>query len=105
LDDYDEMAVLNVISGNITIETILNGGSTTSTDTTDNWADAATHELEVRVSAAGVVTYKIDDAAPTVTAAFTFDAGEVLIPFMFFLQANGAQTGALNLIEFECYYD
>ena len=105
LDDYDEMAVLNVISGNILIETILNAGSTASTDTTDNWADAETHELEVRVSAAGVVTYKIDAAAPTVIAAFTFDAGEVLIPFMFFLQANGSQTGALNLISFESSYE
>ena len=104
LDDYDEMAVLNVISGNITIETILNAGSTTSTDTTDNWADAATHELKVMVAADGTVTYAIDGADPTVTAAFSFDAGEVVIPFMFFLQANASQTGAVNLVEFESSY-
>lgn len=104
IDDYDEMAVLNVISGNITIETILNGGATVTTDTTNNWADAAVHELRVNVAANGAVTYQIDNAAPIVTAAFSFDAGEILIPFMFFLQANAAQTGALNLIEFESSY-
>jgi len=88
IDDYDEMACLNVISGDIKIETILNNGETTTTDTTDNWADAATHTLEVYVSAAGVVTYKIDGAAPTVTAAFTFDNNEVVVPFFFFLHAS-----------------
>jgi len=85
IDNYDEMAALNVISGNIYIETILNNAATTSTDTTDNWADLAAHTLEVYVSSAGVVTYKIDGAAPTVTAAFSFDAGEVVIPFFYML--------------------
>lgn len=85
VDDYDEMAALNVISGDIKIETILNAAATTTTDTTDNWADDAAHTLEVYVSDAGVVTYKIDGTAPTVTAAFTFDTGEVVIPFLFFL--------------------
>jgi hypothetical protein len=105
IDDYDEMAVLNVISGNIDIETILNAGATATTDTTDNWADTEAHELKVMVAADGAVTYQIDGAAPTVTAAFSFDAGETVIPFMFFLQANASQTGELNLIEFECGYD
>lgn len=104
LDDYDEMAVLNAISGNITIETILNGGATVTTDTTDNWADAAVHELRVNVAADGAVTYQIDNAAPTVTAAFSFDAGEVVVPFMFFLQATASQTGEMHLIEFESAY-
>lgn len=105
LDDYDEMAVLNVISGDIKIETILNGGSTATTDTTQNWANAATHELKVMVAASGAVTYEIDGGAPTVTAAFSFDAGERVIPFMFFLQANASQTGALVLVEFESSYE
>jgi len=99
VDDYDEMAALNVISGNITIETILNNAGTTSTDTTANWADGETHTLRIDVSSAGVVTYKIDGSAPATTAAFTFDSGEVVTPFFFQLQANGAQTGALVLQE------
>lgn len=101
IDDYDEMAALNVISGNITIETILNAGATTSTDTTDNWADTETHELAVYVSAAGVVTYTIDGLAPTTTAAFTFDNGEVVVPFFLFIHAAASSAGIV-LEEFEC---
>lgn len=101
IDDYDEMAVLNVISGNINIETILNGGATTTTDTTDDWADAGTHTLEILISAAGVVTYKIDGGDPTTTAAFTFDAGEVVVPFMYLLHAASSTAGVI-LHEFEC---
>jgi hypothetical protein len=104
LDDYDEMAVLNVISGDIKIETILNAGDTATTDTTENWADTEAHELRVNVAADGAVTFAVDGNAPSVVASFSFDAGEVIIPFMFFLQANASQTGALNLIEFESSY-
>ncbi len=101
IDDYDEMAALNVISGDIKIETILNGGSTTTTDTTDNWADTGEHTLEVYVSAAGVVTYKIDGAAPTKTAAFTFDDGECVMPFVYLLHASDvAETTVWET--FEC---
>lgn len=95
-DAYTDAAVLNVISGTITIETILNDGATTTTSTTDTWADAATHTLEVYVSAAGVVTYKIDGAAPTATATFTFDTGDVVIPFFSFLHASDL-AGAILL--------
>jgi hypothetical protein len=101
IDDYDEMAVLNVISGDINIETILNGGTTTTTDTTDNLADAGTVSLKVLVSAAGVVTYQIDGAAPTATAAFTFDDGEVVVPFLYFLQDTDI-AGTVELIHWEC---
>ncbi|MEE8151269.1 MAG: hypothetical protein V3T43_06095 [Nitrosomonadaceae bacterium] len=101
IDSYDEMAVLNVISGDVNIETILNNAATTTTDTTDNWADAATHTLTVRVSAAGVVTYQFDNAAPTTVAAFTFDDAEVLIPFFYFLHDSDV-AGAVELIEWEC---
>ena len=98
IDDYDEMAVLNAISGNITIETILNNGATTVTDTTNDWADGETHTLKVKVSAARAVTYLIDGVAPIVTAAFTFDSGEVVVPFFFFLHAADV-AGAVTLIE------
>lgn len=103
VDNYDEMAALNVISGDINIETILNNAATTTTDTTNNWADGETHTLAVLVSAAGVVTYEIDDAAPATTAAFTFDNGEVVIPFFYFLHAT-TSPGAITLLEWECGY-
>jgi hypothetical protein len=101
IDDYDEMAALNVISKNITIETILNGGGTTSTDTTDDWEDTETHTLEIYVDLGGNVTYKIDGAAPTVTVAFAFDASEVIVPFMYFLNHTDL-AGAVVLKEWEC---
>jgi len=102
IDDYADMAVLNVISGDIKIETIVGGAATTTTDTTDNWADAATHELKVLVSNAGVVTYKIDNAAPTVTAAFTFTDNLYVVPFFYFLNAAAPVAGAVNVLEWEC---
>ena len=98
VDDYDEAAFLNVILGDIYIETILNNAATTSTDTTNNWTDGETKTLKVLVSAARAVTYTIDGAAPVTTAAFTFDSGEVLVPFFFFLQAT-TSPGIVELIE------
>lgn len=103
IDDYADMAVLNVIAGNINIETIVGGAATTTTDTTDNWADGETHELEVRVSAAGVVTYLIDGAAPTTTAAYTFTDALNVMPFFYFLQDTDI-AGAVPLMVWECGY-
>ncbi len=103
VDDYDELAALNVIQGAITIETILNDATAVSTDTTNTWANTATKTLTVRVSEAGVVTYQIDGAAPTVTAAFTFDDADVLTPFFYFLHGDHfAETTYLQ--KWECGY-
>jgi len=101
IDDYNDMAALNVISGAITIETIVGGGATVPTDTTNTWIDGATHTLEVYVNKAGVVTYKIDGAAPTVVAAYTFTDAIVVVPFFYFLHAAVA-PGAITLIQWEC---
>lgn len=102
IDDYDEMAVFNIIAGVINTETILNGGGTITTDTTlTDWADLASHELEVRVSAAGVVTYKFDGGTPTTVAAFTFDDGEVVVPF-FYLLNHTDLAGDIIFTHFEC---
>ena len=103
-DDYDEAATIGVVGtsdpNTIQIETILNGGATTTTDTTDTWADAASKTLKVLVSAAGVVTYQIDGSAPTATAAFTFDDAEVVVPFVYFLHAADV-AGAVNIITWD----
>jgi hypothetical protein len=88
VDNYDEMAAFNVISGDIKLETILNNAATTTTDTTDNWADGEAHKLKVSVDVAGAVTYQIDGKAPTTTAAFSFDAGEVVTPFFHLLHTS-----------------
>jgi hypothetical protein len=100
VDDYDEAAFLNVISGDIKIETILNNAATVTLDTTLNWADGEEHELEIRVTGKGVVSFLVDGATPTVSKTFTFDDGEVLVPFIYFL--NDATTpGVVNLTKLE----
>jgi len=101
VDDYDEMAALNVVSGNILYQNIINNGTTTVTDTTNNWADTGKHEIAVYVSAAGVTTFTIDGAAPLVLSAFSFDATEVVVPFFYYIHASAAAIG-LVLNEFEC---
>jgi len=101
IDDYNNMAALNVISGNITIETIDDNAGTTTTDTTDDWADLASHTLEVYVNVDGIVTYQIDGAAPTTTAAFTWDDGDTVVPFFYFIQAADFAE-ATYLTSWEC---
>jgi hypothetical protein len=87
-DDYTDAAFIGNVSGDIKIATILNNAATTVTDTTQNWADTTTRTLKVRVSAAGVVTYEVDGAAPTATAAFTFDTGDVVKPLIYVRNAT-----------------
>jgi hypothetical protein len=88
IDDYNDMAVLNVISGNIFIETIKTNAATVSTDTTDNWTDAQTKDLQVNVDENGAVTYLINGEAPTVTAAYSFTDSLNVVPFFYFLHSN-----------------
>lgn len=86
-DNYLDLATIGNMSGDIKLETIDDNAATTTTDTTDNWADAASKVLCVLVSSAGVVTYTINGAAPTSTAAFTFDDGDPVVPFIHFINS------------------
>lgn len=99
IDGYDEAAWLNAISGNVFTETILNNGTTVAVDTTDNWADTEEHEFEVQVDGKGKVYFFFDGAQPTVTQAFQFDDAEVLVPFIYALQAADLTT--INVKELE----
>lgn len=98
-DDYDEMAAWHigetgatVADGQFNLATILNNKATSYTDTTEtDWANAGEHTLRVTVKKNGQVTWSLDGAAPTVTASFTFDSGEVVVPFLF-VEATGAST-------------
>ena len=86
-DALDELATMACMAGDIKTQTIINGASTVATDLTapssGDWADGATHTFKIMVSAAGVVTYELDDTAPTGAVAFTFDNGEVVTPYWF----------------------
>lgn len=104
-EDYTDMASFNIKLGVINLETILNNAATVTTDTTlTDWVDAATHFLEVFVSAAGVVTYKYDGTEPTVVAAFTFDDGDVIVPFVHLVHA-ATSPGAVILNRWDCALD
>ena len=81
----------NVVSaGNVVLNTEIGSAGSVTTNTTDAWADAASHVIKVLVSAAGVVTYEIDGVAPSATAAYTFTNALVVMPEIFFL--NGADV-------------
>ncbi len=92
---YADYAAIGNISGDIKLETEVNGGGTTTTDTTDNWADAETKKLCVYVSAAGAATYKIDGVAPTTTAAFTFDDGDPVVPAVYLRHDADVANGTI----------
>lgn len=86
--DYAAIGIIGTSDPNvIKTTTEAAAGGNTDTDTTNTWADNATKTLKVLVSAAGVVTYTINGVAPTTTVAFSFTAGDVLVPFLFFLNA------------------
>ena len=79
------------------IQTDLNNAGEVITNTTDAWTDGQTKTFKVLVSAAGVVTYTINALAPTVTAAFTFDTGDVVVPFIRHL-FGAATPAAINWV-------
>lgn len=83
------------------IATDLNNAGETYTNTTDAWTDGQTKVLRVNVSDTGVVTYTINGVAPTATAAFTFDNGDVVCPFVRHLFNAGA-PGAINWVQIRC---
>jgi hypothetical protein len=102
--DYTDIAGLNVNAGDIFSITRLNTGTAVLTDTTNDWADAASITLSVFVSAAGVVTFQIDGAAPTVnTNTLTMDTGDVIIPTLIFTKNAGAASDTPPILQtYEC---
>ena len=113
IDDYDEMACLNLQAGDVNIETILNGAATTTTDTTSNVTNAQQCRLRVEVDADRKVTYKVgagttsiagpSATTPATVAAFTFDAGEYLVPFIH-MKHNSDVAGDVIVQRVECGY-
>lgn len=97
IDDYADMAVLNVIAGDIKIETIKGGAATVTTDTTDNFAANAIKDLEVQIDQSGAVTYLVNGVEPTIVAPYSFTDDLFVTPFFFFLH-DSTNT---NVIDFD----
>ena len=88
IDNYTDMAVLNVQAGTINLETILNNAATTTTDTGQTVADNTAVTLRVEVYSDGTCKYYVDGVQVLATNTFTFDSGDVLIPFIHFVNAS-----------------
>lgn len=106
LGSYTDYALIGMNNGvsatNVSLLTELNAGGQTTTDTTNAWADGETKTLKVLVSSSGAVTYTIDGEAPTATAAFTFDSGDVVTPFIRI--THNAEAGAVRIVSMACDY-
>ena len=63
----------------------LDGGGAVDTALTTNnyqWTDAESHSLEIDVSAAGVVTFKVDGATPGGVPTVSFTAAKIVVPIL-----------------------
>ena len=87
-----------------------NGGSGTYTDSTDATAANGNHRFRIEMTSAGVVTYKHIGAAvmrqgvlaaPSTTASFTFDDGDVLVPYMVVFGTGQDSDQLLKSIDIE----
>jgi len=102
--DFATIGVSDAIApGDCVIQTQLNTGGVVTTDTNDAWGDNTNHEIGVYVSAAGVVTYTVDGIAPTVTAALTLDATDVVCPFFRHI-FNAVAPGLIHIIDLQIGY-
>jgi hypothetical protein len=103
---YTDYVAFGCISpDDVQISTDLNdSGDETVTDSGDATAANHNHRFRVELASSGSVTYShigaaaMRDgllAAPSTTASFTFDSGDVLVPYMFVLGTN--QNSAVYL--------
>ena len=92
----------------VQIASRLNDGTTAYVDSTDASAAAGNHRFRIEVTKAGVVTFshigaQVMDAgtlaAPTATQAFTFDTGDVVVPYISILSVNQNSAVLLKSIE------
>ena len=102
--DYNTYATIGPDAGTINISTELAAAGIATTSTTQTAADASTHKYCVKVGGTGVVTYTIDDAAPTVTAAVTLTSGISVIPFVHFVESADTATDTIDLTLWEVGY-
>lgn len=114
LDAYAGIGVLGTAAAGVTLEDITiktetdaardgTGDGVTSTDTTDNATEGTYYTYCTYVSATGVVTYTVDNAAPTTTAAFTFVDGISVAPFITYLHTNDV-AGEIDLTSIKVGY-
>lgn len=93
IDDYTDMAVVNVQAGDVLVETILNNLATNTIDPSIAVVDDQLVEIEC-----WLIGQKPEfrvDGVKLPTEDFSFDSGDSLIPFIHFLQGGGGGTDFL----------
>lgn len=100
--DYASIGLIGTSNPNLLkIDTNIGSAGHVATDTTQTLADATQITLRVDVSAAGVTTFKINGAAPTTTAAYTFTSALTVQPYMTFLHAADI-CNTMEILQWEC---
>jgi hypothetical protein len=85
-ENYTDFYVINVDNGDFYSETSLNTTTDVDADIAEvDWTDNQVHTIEIRVSATGVATAYIEGALEADAVTFTFDDGDVVVPFLFML--------------------
>ena len=106
---YTDYVAFGVLSADdVQISTRLNDGTTAHVDSTQATAASGNHRFQVTVSSAGVVTFAHIGAAvmsagtlaaPSTTKAFTFDDGDVVVPYLSILSVNADSAIHLKAIK------
>ena len=106
---YTDYVAFGVLSpDDVQISTRLNDGTTAHVDSTQATAASGNHRFQVTVSSAGVVTFAHIGAAvmsagtlaaPSTTKAFTFDDGDVVVPYLSILSTNADSAIHLKAIK------
>jgi len=105
---YTDFVAFGVQSADdVQIATALNDGARTYTDSTQATAASKNHRFKISVTKAGVVTYShigaavMDSgtlAAPSTTAAYTFDDGDVVVPYLIIQRTNANSQTLLKSV-------
>jgi len=106
---YTDYVAFGVLSADdVQISTRLNDGTTAHVDSTQATAASGNHRFQVTVTSAGVVTFAHIGAAvmsagtlaaPSTTKVFSFDSGDVVVPYLSILSTNADSAIHLKAIK------
>lgn len=93
--DYAVIGLIGGVGGKIKTQTNLASAGAVTTDTTQVVTNASVWSVAVFIDGSGNVTYNLNGAAPTVTAAFAFNPGTIVMPFFRVVQNATTTASAL----------
>mgnify|MGYP003636586071 CR=1 FL=1 len=106
---YTDYVAFGVLSADdVQISTRLNDGTTAHVDSTQATAASGNHRFQVTVTSAGVVTFAHIGAAvmsagtlaaPSTTKVFSFDSGDVVVPYLSILSTNADSAIHLKAVK------